>query len=79
MKTQSLVTKSGKRVFRPVLTAQEFQESDNMGFCISCGETADGVEPDARRYECDLCGEDRIYGLEELLIMGALKIEGGDE
>ena len=33
----------------------------------------------ARRYECESCGENRVYGMEELLIMGALKIEGGDE
>lgn len=30
---------------------------DNPGFCIACGEEADNVEPDARNYECDYCGE----------------------
>ena len=79
MKTQSLVTKSGKRVFRPILTTQEFRESEDSGFCIACGETVYGVEPDARRHECESCGENRVYGLEELLIMGAMKIEGGEE
>lgn len=41
---------------------------DNPGFCISCGQDADGVEPDARRYECESCGERAVYGSEELAI-----------
>ena len=44
---------------------------DNPGFCIQCGEDAEGVEPDARRYECEACGEPGVYGAEELLIMMA--------
>ncbi len=44
-------------------------ESDEyMGFCIACGEEAYGVEPDARRYECESCGEKKVFGAEELLI-----------
>ena len=43
---------------------------DNPGFCLACGEEADGCEPDARRYECEACGEKRVYGAEELAIMG---------
>ena len=41
---------------------------DNPGFCIACGEEADGCEPDARGYECEACGENKVYGAEELLI-----------
>ena len=41
---------------------------DNPGFCVLCGAEADGVEPDARRYECEACGEPGVYGAEELLI-----------
>lgn len=41
---------------------------DNPGFCICCGEETDGVEPDARGYECEHCGEFAVYGDEELLI-----------
>lgn len=41
---------------------------DNPGFCIACGEDADGCEPDARGYECESCGEHKVYGAEELLI-----------
>lgn len=40
----------------------------NPGFCIACGVDADGVEPDARKYECEACGEPCVYGAEELLM-----------
>ena len=42
---------------------------DNPGFCIRCGADAEGVEPDARNYECEICGEPGVYGAEELLLM----------
>lgn len=45
---------------------------DNPGICIACGEDADGCEPDARRYECECCGERQVYGAEELLMYVAL-------
>lgn len=45
------------------------EEDDNGGICLACGEDAYGVEPDARRYECEACGERAVYGAEELLIM----------
>lgn len=41
---------------------------DDPGFCLACGAEAHGVEPDARRYTCEACGEARVYGAEELLI-----------
>jgi len=43
---------------------------DNMGFCTACAAEAYNVEPDAREYKCESCGENKVYGLEELLIMG---------
>lgn len=44
-------------------------ESDEyIGFCIACGEEADGVEPDACGYECDHCGQSAVFGAEELLL-----------
>ena len=47
---------------------------DNPGFCISCGLEQGGCEPDARQYECESCGEDCVYGAEELLLhMGDLR------
>jgi len=40
---------------------------DNPGFCIACGEDADGCEPDAERYECESCGKRAVYEAEQLL------------
>jgi hypothetical protein len=41
---------------------------DSPGFCVACGEDAMYVEPDARRYPCELCEERAVYGAEELLL-----------
>ena len=41
---------------------------DNPGFCLACGQEADGCEPDARGYECESCGEAQVYGAEEILL-----------
>jgi hypothetical protein len=40
---------------------------DNPGFCIACGIEAEGCEPDARQYECEVCHEACVYGADELL------------
>ena len=42
---------------------------DDPGICIACGDEAEGVEPDARRYKCANCGAPLVYGAEELMIM----------
>lgn len=42
---------------------------DNLGFCVDCGHEQDGCEPDARNYECEACGQMKVYGAEELMIM----------
>lgn len=51
---------------QPALDADE-----SLGFCLACGEEADGVEPDARNYTCESCGKPEVFGAEEILIMGA--------
>ena len=45
------------------------EADDCLGFCIVCGADAYGVEPDARKYECEDCGAKAVYGAEELLMM----------
>jgi hypothetical protein len=52
-----------------VLDAAERQMTslDNPGFCLACGNEQEGCEPDARRYECEACGERQVYGAEELM------------
>lgn len=48
---------------------REMFELDNPGFCIACGNEQDGCEPDARQYECEACGERKVYGAAELLMV----------
>ena len=48
---------------------EAIESGENMGFCLACGAEAYGVEPDARKYECEACGAKKVYGAEELLIM----------
>jgi hypothetical protein len=65
------------------MTMDEYRDagSNFEGRCIACGaEVPSGCEPDARRYECEECGEKQVYGMDELLIMGLINIEEvGDE
>jgi len=51
---------------------QEAME-DYTGFCIECGAERDSCEPDAREYECEECGQNSVYGAEELLVMGLVR------
>jgi len=53
-----------------IVEAVERQHSslDNPGFCVACGEEAEGCEPDARKYPCEYCEQKAVYGAEELLL-----------
>lgn len=42
---------------------------DNPGFCTACGHEQDGCEPDARNHKCESCGEQKVFGADELLMM----------
>lgn len=54
---------------RVIEAVEDSQTSlDNPGFCLECGEEAYGVEPDAREYECEVCGVNSVFGAEEILI-----------
>jgi len=48
---------------------QAVEEDLNDGFCLSCGESQDGCEPDARNYTCESCGAMMVFGASEILIM----------
>lgn len=56
------------------MTEEEFRElTDNyQGLCVSCGETRDSCEPDARKHLCENCNQRLAYGAEELLLMGRI-------
>ena len=71
MESMKVKTKSGKEVYIVKIDEKEgMSEIDGEGMCIACGSFQSGVEPDARKYECESCGEEKVYGIEELFIMG---------
>lgn len=78
---QFIGKKSGRKLYRFEMDESEYAEThdEGAGACIACGEEASGVEPDARQYPCGSCGERKVYGLEELLLMGYVKFTGGGE
>jgi hypothetical protein len=56
-----------KRVTRMVKKAQK--DIDYFpGICTACGKSANNCEPDAREYTCNHCGQQKVYGAEELLM-----------
>lgn len=62
--------KSGKiRIMASLQLLQELDQ-DYEGFCVNCGATGQGAEPDAVRYVCDECGEAAVYGASELTLRG---------
>jgi hypothetical protein len=56
-------------------TLEEIKEAEEeqAGYCIKCGNFQHGVEPDARKYECEECGLPAVYGTFELYLMGVVK------
>lgn len=59
-------------------TFEQIEDGLNGG-CTACGKVIEGgVEPDARNYECEHCGEKKVFGLEELLIDDGIEIVGED-
>jgi hypothetical protein len=56
-------------------TLEEIEDgiANEAGFCLACGALRYGCEPDARKYECEACGEKQVYGAEELVFMGRVK------
>jgi hypothetical protein len=53
---------------------EELEES-NIGICLNCEEQRDHCEPDAREYHCEHCGQNQVFGAQELLIMGQLEFD----
>lgn len=55
------------------VTEDEIRDG-TYGGCIACGFIQEGCEPDAREYKCEKCGEYKVYGLEELLLMDEIEL-----
>jgi hypothetical protein len=70
--SQPYTTRSGATQIRPSENqlVRAIKADLGQGFCLACGAKAHGVEPDARKYTCEGCGAPKVYGAEELLLMG---------
>lgn len=64
------VARSGAKQWKPSIEYAMALSENYEGFCLACGKTQSCVEPDARRYECESCGAAKVYGAEELVLMG---------
>ncbi len=79
MKKVPYTTRSGVTQYKVRINESAFRhDSDNgVGWCLACGKVPDTYcEPDARKYECSECHALKVYGLEELLIMGLVTFSG---
>ena len=47
---------------------EEYICDGTVGICIKCCNIQWGVEPDAKGYCCDECGENSVMGIEEAII-----------
>jgi hypothetical protein len=75
LKLYSLTVIESKIMLKPaeLLDLAQTELEDNPdgygGFCASCGEYHDNVEPDAAQYTCGNCGKPTVYGCENIVIV----------
>ena len=58
------------------LTEDEYKNKENysIGYCLSCRVEHDSVEPDAENYKCEQCNENKVMGMQNMLIIGLIEI-----
>lgn len=74
MKAVPYTTKKGVSQLRPAECSQE-EVLRGGGFCLACGAETSVCEPDGRKLVCESCGAPKVYGLEELVLMGLLTLK----
>lgn len=62
--------KNGSMQWKPSMDEVLEASETYSGFCLACGEENTGIEPDARKYHCQCCGAPKVYGADELILMG---------
>jgi len=75
MKKQEYTTKAGTKQYMPVLSIRQMMVRDTTGWCLKCGQEVPNVEPDARKYVHERCGEPKVYGLQELLLLNLVRVK----
>lgn len=68
--TTTYQAKNGSIQHKPSIELAMALASNQQGFCLACGTDVHGIEPDARRNTCPECGAHKVYGAEELVLMG---------
>ncbi|NDG20010.1 MAG: hypothetical protein EB117_17345 [Betaproteobacteria bacterium] len=66
---KAYTTKAGATQYMPSFYEIEAMDETGDGFCLACGNEQ-RAEPDARRYECHACGARKVFGAQELALMG---------
>lgn len=68
---KTYLAKNGNTQYKPSFSwIQSVIEGENdEGFCLACGETNEGIEPDAGKYRCQCCNAPKVYGAEQLMLM----------
>lgn len=64
-----------KRIIGFTMSEDEYLQlrDDYSGICLACGEIRHGdTEPDARKYPCDSCEKNGVFGIEEIIVMGGI-------
>jgi hypothetical protein len=63
------------------LTEAEYRAllDDYCGVCVACGSVRENTEPDAEKYHCEECGEDKVYGVEVAFLTGRVEIETDED
>lgn len=64
--------KNGNMQFKPSIAEAMEASANSAGFCLACGAEHDCIEPDARKYHCTDCGAHKVYGADELILMGLI-------
>ena len=69
--TRRYQNRGGKWGYKQSFSRLQRASLDGLeGFCLACGAEARPVEPDARKYPCEGCRAPRVYGADELIMMG---------
>jgi hypothetical protein len=67
---QQYKTVKGVIQWKPSIEEIEDADANLEGFCLHCGDTVPGVDPDARQQICEICQKPKVYGPVELVMMG---------
>lgn len=67
--------KNGLVQWKPKMSFITGARGEYRGMCLACAAEAHGVEPDARGFLCEECGAEKVYGLEQLVLMNLVHFD----